>query len=187
MAQKKGLKGKRWFKLEAPAMFDRKELGEVPAATAEALKGREVEVGASDLVPSSKKYYFKLNFKVDEVEDGKGRCRFVGHDCSRDFITRMVRKRSKRIDERKEVKTKDGVKIIVKMVCATIKSVGSSTQTGIRKGISEALEEMASNLSLEEFVNSMLSDKLQKEIKGEADKVYPLRQIEFRKTEVVED
>lgn len=186
MPQKSGqLKGKEWFTLEAPDMFDNKELGEAAAATPEALEGRKIEVGATDLDRSSNKYYFKVNFKVEEVENGKGKCKFAGHDCSRDFITRMVRKRSKRVDSRTKVETKDGGKIIVKTVCATIKSVGSSTQTGLRKKISEFLKERVSGMTLEKFVNSILSGRLQKEIKKESDTVYPLREIEFRKTEVV--
>lgn len=186
MAQKSKLKGKKWFTLEAPTMFDNQEIGEAIATTPEALKGRKVEVGATDLIQSSNKYYFKINFKVDKVEDSTGKCKFVGHTCSRDFITRMVRKRSKRVDNRVKVETEDGAEIIVKTVCATIKSVGSSTQTGIRKEISNTLKERISEMSLGNFVNSLFSDKLQKELKRNVDKVYPLREIELRKTEVVE-
>lgn len=180
------LKGKEWYTLVAPDMFDNQELGEAPATTEEALLGRKVEAGATDLVKSSNKYYFKMNFKVENVEGNEAKCKFVGHDCSRDFITRMIRKRSKRVDDRTTVETDDGVKLVVKTVCATIKPVGSSTQTGIRKKISQFLKDRVSDVSLKEFVNSMLSGKLQKQIKESSDKVYPLRQIEFRKTEVVE-
>lgn len=180
------LKGKKWFTLKAPDLFDNKELGEAVAATAKSLKGRKVEVGATDLKRGSNKYYFKLQFKVDEVDDSTGYCKFVGHDSSRDFITRMIRKRSKRIDGRTKVETKDGKKIIVKFVCATIKSVGSSTQTGVRKKISDELQEKISGMSLEKFVNSFLSGGIQRDLKESADEVYPLREIEIRKTEVVE-
>lgn len=187
MAKKsKKLRGKKWFRLKAPDMFDGKDLGEGAAQTEEDMIGRTVEVGATDLVKSSRKYYFKVKFKVDKVSGDKARCRFIGHECSRDFITRMIRKRSKRIDDRTKVKTKDDVKVIVKTVCATIKSVGASTQTAIRKDISKNLKETASDTTLDKFIKSIFSGKIQKQLKESGDKIYPLRGIEIRKTEVID-
>lgn len=186
MAQDSQLKGKEWYTLKAPEMFGGKEIGEIPASTEEAVKGRTIESGATDLHGSSKKYYFKIRMKVDEVDNGEAKLKFIGHDCSRDYITRIVRKRSKRVDEITNVETEDGVEMRVKTICATIKPVGASTQTSIRKKIDEVLKEEASEMDSEKFVKDMLMNKLQDKVKKELDKIYPLREIEFRKTEVVE-
>lgn len=183
---KSGVKGKSWYRLEAPDMFNNKELGEVLGATEESIVGRKVEKGATDLVSGSNKYYFTVFLKVDRVENGVGKCKFIGHMCSRDFISRMIRRRSKRVDSRTKVTTSDGVDVVVKTVCATINSVGASKQTGIRKKIEKVLEEEASDMTLEEFVNSIFSGKVQSNLKENCDEVYPLRQIEIRKTEVEE-
>ncbi len=185
MASKGKLKGKEWYTVKSPEIFGSKKVGEIPAATEEALKGRTVESGATDLYGSSNKYYFKIKMKVEDVDGKTCRTRFAGHDCSRDYITRVVRKGSTRVDEITEVETKDGVNMRVKTVCATIKTVGASTQTSIRKKIDEVLEKKALEKENEEFVKDILADKLQKDVKKELDKIYPLRVIEFRKTEVI--
>lgn len=188
MAKKSArLKGKEWYTLKAPDMFGNQEIGEAVAKNDEDLIGRKVEIGATDLVSGCNKYYFKVYMKVYEVEGSVGKCKFVGHDSSRDFITRMIRRRSKRIDDRTVVETKDGEDLVVKTVCATIKSVGASTQTGIRKKISETLEEEASKMSLPDFVDSLFSGKTQSHLKEESDKIYPIRSIEVRKTELIEN
>ncbi|MFP4116037.1 MAG: hypothetical protein ACLFTQ_02430 [Candidatus Aenigmatarchaeota archaeon] len=186
MSKSSQLKGKKWYTLKAPEMFGGKEIGEAPAQTDEELRGKTVSLGATELHGSSNKYYFKINLRVDKVEGDTARCKFIGHDCSRDFITRIVRKGSKRVDEITEVETSDGVEMRVKTICATIKSVGASTQTAIRKKIDEILEEQASQMSCEDFFKDILMDRLQKKVKKKVDKIYPLREIEFRKTEVVE-
>ncbi|MFP4045931.1 MAG: hypothetical protein ACLFS3_02640 [Candidatus Aenigmatarchaeota archaeon] len=187
MAKKSArLKGKQWYTLKAPDMFNNQKVGEAVARNDEELMGRTVEAGATDLVSGCNKYYFKVYMKVDEVEGETGKCKFAGHDSSRDFITRMIRRRSKRIDDRTVVETKDGKELVAKIVCATIKSVGASTQTGVRRKISETLKEKASEMTLAEFVDSLFSGKIQGQLKREADKVYPIRAIEIRKTELVE-
>ncbi len=180
------LKGKQWYTLRAPKMFGGDEIGEIPASTEEAVKGRVVESGATDLHRGSKKYYFKIKMRVNEVDGKTCKSKFIGHDCSRDYLTRIVRKRSKRVDEVTRVKTKDDVVIRVKTICATIKPIGASTQTSIRKKIDEVLKEEASKKNIDAFVKDMLMNKLQGRIKKEVDKIYPLREIEIRKTEVVE-
>lgn len=182
----KKMKGKQWFKLEAPEMFDKQDLGETVAKNADEIIGRRVEVGANAMTQGSSKYYYTLFLKVNDVQDGVGKCEYVGHKCSRDFITRMIRRRSKRVDDRTVVETKDGKKLVIKSVCATIKSVGHSKQTGIREKISSILKEDVSEMTLEEFLESILSSELQKKLKQECDKIYPLKEVEFKKTELVE-
>ncbi len=186
MAKDSQLKGKEWYTLKAPEMFGGGNIGEIPASTEEAVVGRTVESGATDLHGSSKKYYFKIRMKVDEVDGNTCSLKFMGHDCSRDYITRIVRKNSKRVDEVTRVETEDGVKMRVKTICATIKPVGASKQTSLRKKIDEVLKEEASGMNTEKFVKDMLMNKLQNKLKKELDKIYPLREVEFRKTEVVE-
>ncbi len=186
MAKDGQLRGKEWYTLKAPEMFGGGTMGEIPASTEEAVKDRTVEAGATDLHSSSKKYYFKVKMRVDEVDGKTCKTKFIGHDSSRDYLTRIVRKRSKRVDEITRVETKDGVEMRVKTVCATIKPVGASTQTSIRKKVSEVLKKEASEKDIEDFVKDIFMDRLQKKVKTEADRIYPLREIEFRKTEVVE-
>ncbi len=186
MAKDGQLKGKEWYTVEAPEMFGGKEVGEIPASTKDAVRGRTIELGATDLHSSSRKYYFKVKMKVDEVDGKTCKLKFVGHDCSRDYITRIVRKRSKRVDEITRVKTKDGAVVRVKTICATIKPVGASTQTSIRKKIDEVMKKEASEKDLGKFVKDMFMNKVQSRVKKEVDKIYPLREIEIRKTEVVE-
>ncbi len=186
MAQKGRLKGKEWYTVKSPEMFGGKKIGEMPAATEETVKGRTIETGVTDIHGSSRKYYFKVKMKVTDVDGKTCSTKFVGHDCSRDYITRIVRKRSKRIDEITRVETKDGTVMRVKTICATIKSVGASTQTSIRKKLSEVIKEEASKKNCEDFIKDIFMNRLQGKVKRHIDKIYPLREIEFRKTEVVE-
>lgn len=187
MAKAKKLKGgmkKDWYKLIAPKIFNNRELGETPVVYPDQAKERSLEVALNELNPTAPKFYFKIFFKADSVEDKKINLKFTGHECSRDFIFRMVRKGLKRVDTRATTKTKDGKVIIMKSIATTIRRVPTSVKGSVRAKISEEMEKYASNNNLDDIIQSMITGEMQKDIKKKVSKVYPLRELEMRKSEV---
>ncbi|MFB6076496.1 MAG: hypothetical protein ABEK17_05185, partial [Candidatus Aenigmatarchaeota archaeon] len=109
MAKVEGVwKGKTWFDLRGPDIFKKRNLGETASSNPDELLGRTLSIRLTDLVNNTNKYFYKINLKIDNVEDGKAQTKFIGHDCSKDAIYRMVRRGIRRIDSRDVVKTKDG-------------------------------------------------------------------------------
>lgn len=184
-AQKTTWKGKEWYELVAPKLFGEHVLAETPSSDVAQLKGRTVVVNAAALTGNPAKYYFKLRFRVASVSGRRALCEYAGHECSRDFISRMVRRRSKRIDTRDVVNTKDGRRLTVKVVAATAHSTKTSIQSEVKKKISAAVSSLASQTTLDDWIREMLSGDLQKALRSEASKVYPLRELEINKTEVM--
>lgn len=184
-SQRSTWKGKEWYELVAPKLFGEKVITETPASDVEQLVGRIVTVNAATLTGNPVKYYFKLRFRVTEVSGRRALCVFDGHECSRDFISRMVRRRSKRIDTRNVVDLKDGKKVVVKLIATTIRSTKTSIQSEVSKKLSEIVSSAVSKMDIDTLVKDMLSGNLQAAIRREASKVYPLREVEINKTEVV--
>ncbi|MFB6088664.1 MAG: 30S ribosomal protein S3ae [Candidatus Aenigmatarchaeota archaeon] len=188
MAKVEGVwKGKKWFDLRGPDIFKKKDLGETASSNPDELMGRTLSVRLTDLVSNTNKYFYKIILKINEVEDGKAKTKFIGHDCSKDAIYRMVRRGIRRIDSRDVVETKDGVKIVVKTIAISLKKVTSSIKSSIRKAVSDSVKKRVSKMTLEEFVNNMIKNNLQNKIRDDVSKTYPLRNLEVRKSEVLED
>lgn len=180
-------KGKTWYQLKAPELFRNKDLGKSPSSNPESLLGRVISVRLTNLIPNTPKYFFKINLKVDEIDGKVAKTKYVGHDCSKDVIYRMVRRGIRRVDSRDIVKTKDGKKIVVKTIAITLKRVGSSIKSSVRKAISKSVKKRIGKMTLEKFVNEMIRGNIQKEIRKDISQTYPLRNLEIRKTEVLEE
>ncbi len=176
----KSLKGKVWVKILAPKFFEEKFMGETLASEPEQVLNRTIEMGAFEF-GNPEKFYFKLFFKVNSVEGSLAKTIFFGHDTSRDFLARVVHYNATRIDTNQIVQLKDA-KIRIKTVSMTARQVSQKIEKELRGKISELVSTLSS-LTTEEFVKKIISDELQHAIRVEANKIYPLRAFEFRKSE----
>ncbi|QQG39958.1 MAG: hypothetical protein HYS81_00925 [Candidatus Aenigmatarchaeota archaeon] len=184
-AAKATWKGKEWYELVAPKLFGERVIAETPASDIEQLKGRTVTVNASVLTGNPSKYYFKIFFRIADVSGRKAACEYIGHECSRDFISRMVRRRSKRIDTRDVVTLKDGKRVVVKVIATTIRPTKTSIVSEVAKRISASVAKTVSTMETDDLIKEMLAGSLQKSVRTEVSKVYPLRELEINKTEMV--
>ncbi len=177
-------KGKDWFTVVAPKYFGSKEIGQTPAIDSELTKGRVIESSLMNLSGDPGKYYFKLSFKISELDGSKAFTKFHGHICTRDFISRIVQTRTTRVDTNNILNLKDG-KIRLKAIAVTNRRVESKIAKKIRKFISESIKKLEEN-TIEDFVKNMIAGKAQMQIRKEANKIYPIRFLEFRKSEIIE-
>lgn len=182
---KKGWKGKEWYEVVAPQMFDSQVLSETPASDVNQLMDRTLTVNASEISGNPAKYYYKLHFRVTDVEGNRAVTEFDGHTCARDSISRMVRRRADRIDTRDEITLDDGTEMVVKVVATTLRNTSTDVRTAIREEISETLQTITGGMSLDSFVEEMLSGSLQQLVQDRVSSVYPITGLEINKTQVV--
>ncbi len=178
------LKGKEWYQIVAPKFFGDFVIGETLAFNSEQLKGRVIETSLSDLTGDVNKYYIKLFFKVENVNGSSAVTQFVGHDCTRDFIARIVQSRTTRIDTNDTIDLKDK-KMIVKCIAITNRKVSGQLESKIRKLVSQLVISELSKMKTEEFIREMIDGTIQQRIRKSVSKVYPLRFFEFRRTEMI--
>ena len=178
------LKGKEWYQIVAPSFFGDFVIGETMALDPKMLKGRVIETSLTDITGDPNKYYLKFYFKIEDVSNKRAVTKFIGHDCTKDFLARIVRRRSTRIDINNIVNLKDN-KMRIKSIAISNRLVSKELDTKIRKCISEFIEENISKMKTEEFIREVIDGKLQMKVRKVTSKIYPLRQFEFRKTEVL--
>ena len=180
---KKG-KAKKWFSIISPKVFGEIEIGKTLASEPENLIGRRLTISAIEVTNDLRKYYLKLSFRITRVEGENAYTEFDGSECTRDYISRMIVRRVRRIDTVQDVVTKDGVKIRVKCIIVVHKKAKTSITKTIRKKVEELIEEIVKNSTLDDFVKGLINDEIKKRIVAEIRKIYPIRHFEIRKTEV---
>ena len=179
----KKIKGKEWYTLIAPKMFKNKQIGEALITDPKEAIKRSIIINYTKIDGHPSKYYIKIKLKADKVEDKKIKMKYIGHECQRDYIAQMVRKRTMRIDNRIPLETKDGKKLIIKTIGISLRRTKTSIKNEIRKKIQELAISHAKELKFDELIKSILSDKFQKSIRKEVNKLYPLTRFEVRKVE----
>ena len=178
------LKGKEWFEITAPKFFGDFVIGETLALEPNQLMGRIIETSLTDITGDPNKYYLKFFFKIDNVKDKKAITKFIGHDCTRDYLARIVRRRKTRIDTNDIIELKDN-KIRVKSIAISNRAVSQSVEVKVRRIVRDSVINEVEKLKTEEFIREIIDGKLQSKIRKNVSKVYPLRFFEFRKTEVL--
>ncbi|MCJ7428800.1 MAG: hypothetical protein MUP66_00245 [Candidatus Nanohaloarchaeota archaeon QJJ-5] len=175
---------KDWYEIIAPDVFDNEKVAETPADKEQKLHDRRVKVNLQDLMPSSDKYYMDVYLQVKDVEGNKAKAVLAGHDTSKEYISKMVRRQTDRIDQVVDVETSDGREVRVKLIATTINKTTSAAKTEIRKQMEEIVTEQAQDRDFQTFMQDMFQNELQSELNDACKKIYPLKTVEFRKTEV---
>ena len=178
------LKGKDWYEITAPKFFGDFVIGQTLALEPNQLNGRIIETSLTDITGDPNKYYFKFFFKINEGKNKKALTKFIGHDCTRDFISRIVSRRKTRIDTNDIIDLKDN-KIRVKAIAISNRQVSHPVEIKVRRIVREMVIKELEKLKTEEFIREIIDGKLQSKIRKAVSKVYPLRFFEFRKTEVL--
>ena len=177
---------KNWYKIQAPDIFDMDEITETPAEKDSQVEGRRLKESLTELMEDTSKYYVDVSLKITEVEGNKAFTEIDGMECSSEFVSRIVRKRSDRFDYVEDYETKDGRTVRIKMVGSTLQKTSGETHTAARNKIKEIIEERASEQSYEELMENIFLDNLQEELRDEVNTIYPFKELEVRKTELLE-
>ena len=178
-------KAKEWYNVHAPKMFNEMVIGETPAADPELLIGRTTEVTVQDLTGDFSKMHIKFKFKITGTDGHEARTAFIGHDLTSDYVRRLTRRKKTKTDHVVDVLTFDHYLLRIKTMSIAERRIQSSQEIGMRQAIGVALNEMAKNMTLSDFVKAIISGDLGKDIAKACRVVIPIKRIEIRKTEVL--
>lgn len=178
-------RAKQWYKIRAPAVYNKMEIGETPADTPEKVIGRTVEVTVQELTGDFSKIHMKLQFRIIGLQNNEAHTEFIGHTTTSDYIRRLTRRKRSKIEADFVVTTKDNISVHVKPIAAADKRIQHSQTSLIRNIMGRVVQEFASTRTLDEFAKDLVGGELVKAIASNVKVIYPLKKIEIQKTEVI--
>ena len=178
-------RGKAWTMIVAPHFFGNIELGSVPAQEQNQLIGRIVEATLYDITGDFSHQYLKMFFQVNELDGKTAKTQFKGHEYSRDYLRSLVRRRTTKVDGLFNLTTKDGYKLRIAVSALTLSRIKTSQEKIIREIMQRIINEKASVLLLDQFVQEMVLGKIASDVYNEAQKVAPLRHVGIRKSKLI--
>jgi small subunit ribosomal protein S3Ae len=177
-------KGKDWFIVMSPAMFGRREIGEIPATDSQSLIGRDIEVSLGELVNNPAKYYIKVRFKIRKVEGSRALTEFDGFKLVKDQVFRIVRKRTSKVEIVSDVETKDKWLLHFKIFAILNRTADSPVRKKVRLQAMDFLRNFASKAGVDDVIKTACEGLIQKNIKKYGSKIYPVRFCEIIKIDV---
>lgn len=178
--QKITKKKRKWFVVSAPKeYFKGVELGELLALEGPKLVGRQITTNVSN-VTNIRNPNISLTFRINEVKDEKASTELVGYEMSQAFVKRATRKKRSKVEYALNLKSKDGVDMVVKVFLITRSLVSSKIRTDLRNRLRGLLEENFKSIDSYKLFEKVLGKDLQSEIKNTLKHIYPLASSEVR-------
>jgi small subunit ribosomal protein S3Ae len=178
-------RAKEWYKVYAPDMFSRMQLGETPADSPENVMGRITEATVQDLTGDFSKMHIKLKFKVHDVRGFDAHTMFIGHDLTSDYVRRLTRRKRTKTDTVVKIVTKDGWGVVIKPMAVSEQRIQASQETAIRQIMVEEIRRIASGATIGELVRMLIMGDLSKAVSDASKKIVPIKRIEIRKSEII--
>lgn len=178
-------KVKQWYSIVAPKIFNQIEIGETMGVE-DQLIGRTTQVLVSDLTGDPRKTHIKLKLQINGVDGDKATTQIKELELLRGYLRSIIRRRSVKIEETIDVKTRDNAKVRVKPLVITALLCRSDQETAIRAVIRQVVEDAAKQRTFDAFMLDLISEKLPKDIRQAITKLYPIKNAEIRKAEVLE-
>lgn len=180
-------KAKQWYTVRAPPMYNAVAIAETLADETDKLMGRVAEATLQDLTGDFSKMHIKMRFKIQAVRGNECATKFAGHELTSDYIRRLTRRKHSKIDSVVDVTTKDGFQFRVKPFAVTERRAQSSQEQEIRRITVDLITASASDKDHSAFIKEVVNGDLAQVVFKEARKIYPLKRVEIRKSEVVSE
>jgi len=177
-------RAKEWYRVYAPDMFSKMQLGETPADSPDGVMGRVTEATVQDLTGDFSKMHIKIKFKVHSVSGLDAQTMFAGHDLTSDYVRRLTRRKRTKTDAVVDVTTKDGWEIRVKPMAVSEQRIQASQETAVRGIMQDEIKKVASEVTIGEFVRMLIMGDLAKRVSDASKIIVPIKRIEIRRSEV---
>ncbi len=180
MAKKIHKGKKRWYDIQAPAVFNNQSLGQTYVWEDEALPGRIVSVNLMTLTGNPKKQSMAVHFAITNVAEGVAKTKTIGIEMQPGSLKRLVRRGRSKVADSFESKTKKGQRVRVKLIAMTRTRADDAVQRAVRSKARTLIAESLSKYSFDTIVNDVANMRLQKHLKDQLSAIFPIRSVDVR-------
>lgn len=179
-------KMKNWYTVQAPEMFEGKEIAQVLANEEKNLANRIIKVSLDELTGDLNHSYTQLLFRVTKVQGKTAHTKLIGHELAKGYLKSLVRRRRSVIGEILDVKTRDGAEVRIKINLYTARRVSEEIRRILRNEIEKEAREKATAMDFQTLLQEIVFRKFAARLYNRTKKITPIKRVEIRKTEVKE-
>ncbi len=173
-------KKKKWVTIYASSVFNNINIGETLVVEQNEALGKTLEVNLADLTNDIKKQNILLTFAANKIQDQKVVCHIIGYELSPSYVKRVIKRARSKIEDSFLCFTKDEVKVRLKPVILTRSKAKGSILTLLRHKSRDYFVNNVKKQSYDEILSDIMSHNLQKGLKEELKKIYPVSLTELR-------
>ena len=186
MAEDKSIKikKKKWVSIVAPKQFGEDALGESYTASPSSLVGRTLSINLMALTNDVKQQNTNIKFLITGVEGDRAATEVISYSIATSSIRRLVRKSRVRIDMSFVCFTADKKRVRVKPFLLITTSTKGSAASALRKQAAEIVTNEISKTNYDDLIRDLIVHKLQKGLRDQLKKIFPLRACEIRELSI---
>lgn len=175
---------KKWYSIHAPKVFNEMIIGEMPANEDSAAVGRKIVVGLDVLTRNPSNAYTNVVLKVTDVNGNAAHTKLVEISQLYSYIRSLVRRYRSVASLVLPVVTKDGEKMVVKLLVITRSRTTHSRIVGIRKEMNDIVINTFRESDANPIINSIIEGRFQAELAAKLKHITPLNKIEVKTLEM---
>lgn len=177
---------KKWIPIKPPTFLGNEIIGHTVCMKNKSPVGRTIMVSLGTMTKNVRDHNISMKLKLIQVTEGNiCMTEYRGQEINKNQIIMAVRRGFSRIDNI-EILTLDKLKIRIKTMVLTRCRVSSAVKQALRAQIKKEMEKTASSSkTIETFLSSVNTGKMQADIIKRLKKVYPCREMIVRKIEVL--
>ena len=173
-------KKKKWVTIYASSEFNNIDIGETLVVEQNEVLGKTLELNLADLTNDIKKQNILLTFAANKIQDQKVVCDIIGYELSPSYVKRVIKRARSKIEDSFLCSTKDDVKVRLKPVILTRSKAKGSILTLLRHKSRDYFVNNVKKQTYNEILADIMSHNLQKGLKEELKKIYPVSLTELR-------
>ena len=190
MAAKKKVKAtkvkkKKWVAVIAPKSFNSVHIGDTHVAEDEEVLKKSLSLNLGTVLGDMRKQSYHARFDVTSVKENKAQTALVSLTMTPSGVKRLIRRGRTKIEDSFLAKLRTGQIVRIKPVIVTINTCSKPTATAIRHAIRAKLKEVLASSSIEEFIQEIIGNKIQKVLKTVAQGSHPVRSADIRTVQLL--
>lgn len=177
-------KMKRWFTVHAPKSFNEEKICEIPGNDEKQLMNRKIKVSMELLTHNPQNSFSNVVVRVTDVNGDVAHTKLVTIEQPYSYIRSLVRRYRSVASAVVPITSKDGTKMVVKIIAITRARVTHARLKAIRKELVDGITEFAKENNADGISGAVIEGRLQGEMNGKVSHIAPISKIEVKKLEV---
>ncbi|MDD5417803.1 MAG: hypothetical protein PHW96_02845 [Candidatus Nanoarchaeia archaeon] len=179
-------KKKNWYTILSPKEYGETEVGKTLSKDDKSIINRIVEVTADELVKKgSKDQKVKVKLRVESIKETKAHTHVQELKLSDSYLSRLVKKKSGKIDAVMTLRTQDDKKIKLKVLLLTKSKLPRTKKALIKKMLEENSSNVVSDYKYAQLVYETILGKIQKAVKKDLHKIAVIRKVLITKVRLL--